>query len=196
MLTPERWSRSHRGETYIYRVPSAEIQLAREKKFQATADYWRIAAMDAVIICVPIPLDEQREPDLSCITSTAEALSPHLRAGQLIALESTTYPGTTEEVFVPILEKNPGGLRASRRPGKWARQAFYVAFSPSAKILVITQSHDAISPRWLEDSSRMRSDLAAALYSVHFQAHRPGFDPRPRVTKLLENSIAASISPW
>jgi len=100
-----------RGESYIYRVPSSEIQLARTKRFSATADYSDIGGMDAVIICVPTPLNEQREPDLSYITNTAEAITPHLRAGQLIVLESTTYPGTTEEVLVPILEQIAGWQR-------------------------------------------------------------------------------------
>ena len=71
--------------------------------------------MDAIIICVPTPLNEYHEPDLSYITDTAKAIAPHLRAGQLVVLESTTYPGTTEEVMVPILEKgNKSGLKAAR----------------------------------------------------------------------------------
>src|SRR5260370_31508534 len=119
-----------RGESYIYRVPSTEIQAARRKKFSATAEYSDIAGMDAVIICVPTPLNEQREPDLSFITNTAEAITPHLRAGQLIVLESTTYPGTTEEVLVPILEKNAGGLPAQRDSKGVERHTFYFAFSP------------------------------------------------------------------
>src|SRR5712664_38526 len=104
-----------RGESYIYRVPSTEIQIARAKKFSATVNYSDIADMDAVIICVPTPLNEQREPDLSYITNTAKAIAPHLHAGQLVVLESTTYPGTTEEVMVPILENgNKLGLKAAR----------------------------------------------------------------------------------
>ena len=77
--------------------------------------------MDAIIICVPTPLDEHHEPDLSYITNTAEAIAPHLRAGQLVVLESTTYPGTTEEVLVPILEKREQVRFESRtrRRGQW-----------------------------------------------------------------------------
>ena len=71
--------------------------------------------MDAIIICVPTPLNEYREPDLSYITKTAHAIAPNLREGQLVVLESTTYPGTTEELMVPILERENGqGLKASR----------------------------------------------------------------------------------
>ena len=70
--------------------------------------------MDAVIIAVPTPLDDHHEPDLSFIEATAKSIAPHLRPGQLVVLESTTYPGTTEELLVPILEKNPLGLKAAR----------------------------------------------------------------------------------
>ena len=86
--------------------------------------------MDAIIICVPTPLNEYHEPDLSYITDTAKAVAPHLRAGQIVILESTTYPGTTEEVLIPILEKgNKPGLKASRS-GDAAENEFWVAFSP------------------------------------------------------------------
>src|ERR1700739_2606007 len=94
------------GGSYIVRIPATEIQTAQRSGFRATADYAEIAKMDAVIICVPTPLTEFHEPDLSYIRNTAEAIAPHLRAGQLIILESTTYPGTTEEVLIPILENN------------------------------------------------------------------------------------------
>ena len=94
-----------KGGSYIVRILPGEIQEARAKGFEATADYARLAEMDAIIICVPTPLNEYHEPDLSYITDTAKAIAPHLRAGQLVVLESTTYPGTTEEVMVPILEK-------------------------------------------------------------------------------------------
>jgi len=118
------------GNSYIVRIPATEIQQARSQGFAATSDYSRIGEMDAIIICVPTPLDEYREPDLSYITKTAEAIAPHLRPGQLVILESTTYPGTTEEVLVPILEKgNKGGLKAVRA-GASAENIFYVAFSP------------------------------------------------------------------
>ena len=87
--------------------------------------------MDAIIICVPTPLDEYREPDLSFITNTARAIAPHLRAGQLVVLESTTYPGTTEEVLVPILEEGNGcGLKAARDATANGEDEFFVAFSP------------------------------------------------------------------
>lgn len=94
-----------KGGSYIYRIAPEEIQGALSNGFEATADYSQLTAMDAIIICVPTPLNEYHEPDLSFITNTTHAIAPHLRAGQLVILESTTYPGTTEEVMVPILEK-------------------------------------------------------------------------------------------
>src|SRR5690242_5988899 len=103
------------GGSYIVRILPVEIQQARAKGFEATSDYARLAEMDAIIICVPTPLNEYHEPDLSYITNTAQAIAPHLRPGHLVILESTTYPGTTEEVMSPILEKgNKQGLKAAR----------------------------------------------------------------------------------
>src|SRR5436189_2862645 len=83
------------GDSYIYRIPETEIKAARSKRFSATGDAAKISEMDAIIICVPTPLNEYREPDLTYIRKTAEMIAPHLRAGQLVVLESTTYPGTT-----------------------------------------------------------------------------------------------------
>src|ERR1700691_2530902 len=101
-----------KGGSYIYRIAAEEIQAANSKGFSATSDYARIEEMDAIIICVPTPLNQYHEPDLSYITDTTHAIAPHLQPGQLVVLESTTYPGTTEEVMVPILEKeNKGGPR-------------------------------------------------------------------------------------
>ncbi len=103
------------GGSYVYRIAADEIRAAKTRGFSATGDYSRLAEMDAIIICVPTPLNEHHEPDLSFITDTAHAMAPHLRPGQLVVLESTTYPGTTEEVMLPILEKeNRLGLKAAR----------------------------------------------------------------------------------
>ena len=117
------------GGSYIFRITAPEIQQARQQGFTATSDYALLEKMDAVIICVPTPLNEYHEPDLSYITGTAESIAPHLRAGHLVVLESTTYPGTTEEVMIPILEKgNRHGLKAAR--GEATANSFFVAFSP------------------------------------------------------------------
>ena len=118
------------GGSYIFRITPQEIAAARSGGMNATSDYSRLTEMDAIIICVPTPLNEYHEPDLSYITNTGHSIAPHLRAGQLVILESTTYPGTTEEVLVPILEKeNKAGLKAARN-GQISDNDFYVAFSP------------------------------------------------------------------
>src|SRR5207245_1557623 len=118
------------GGSYIYRISAEEIRSAQGQGFSATSDYARLVEMDAVLICVPTPLNQYHEPDLSFITDTTRAIAPHLQAGQLIVLESTTYPGTTEEVLVKILEsKNPRGLKAARNEAAPAN-SFFVAFSP------------------------------------------------------------------
>src|SRR5580658_8808988 len=116
------------GGTYIFRITPEEIAAAKSHGFKATADYAQIAAMDVIIICVPTPLNEYHEPDLSYITGTVSSIAPHVHDGQLIILESTTYPGTTEEVVVPLLEKgNPAALHIARDASS---PGFYVAFSP------------------------------------------------------------------
>src|SRR6201987_3898744 len=118
------------GGSYIFRITPTEIQAARAAGHKATSNYAQISEMEAIIICLPTPLNEYHEPDLSFITNTGHAIAPHLRAGQLVVLESTTYPGTTEEVLVPILEnENKGGFKAARA-GQTSDGNLYVAFSP------------------------------------------------------------------
>jgi UDP-N-acetyl-D-glucosamine dehydrogenase len=110
-----------RGASYIKHISPARIAAANASGFfSVTSDFAKLAECDAILIAVPTPLNKNREPEMGYITSTCEAIAPHLRPGQLVVLESTTYPGTTEEVMVPILEKH--GLKADRD--------FYVAFSP------------------------------------------------------------------
>ena len=145
-IDPRKVKTLNEGGTYIVRIPETEIQLAREKGFTATADYSQIGAMDVIIICVPTPLNEYHEPDLSYVTGTVNSIAPHVREGQLIILESTTYPGTTEEVVVPLLEKgNPVG--SARRARSWRLPAFTSLSRPSAKIRATTRSPAAIFPR-------------------------------------------------
>jgi UDP-N-acetyl-D-glucosamine dehydrogenase len=120
------------GQTYIQHIPAEKIrQHVEAKRFDASTDFTRLAEMDAVIICVPTPLDVRREPDMSYVENTAQAISPNLQRSQLIILESTTYPGTTEELVLPILEKS--GLKCpidTGASGKSVATDFYLAFSP------------------------------------------------------------------
>src|ERR1700751_2678415 len=119
------------GRSYIFRIPAEEIVSAREHGFSATADFSGLSAMDAIVLCVPTPLTEHREPDLSYVENTAKAVAPWLQEGQLVVLESTTYPGTTEELMIPILEEgNRLGLKAQGKGSATERGVFCVAFSP------------------------------------------------------------------
>lgn len=176
----------NRGGSYIVRIPGTEIQLAQQHGFQATADYSQIEAMDAVIICVPTPLNDYHEPDLSFITGTVSGIAPHLREGQLIILESTTYPGTTEEVVVPLLEKgNRSGLRVARESGD---PGFYVAFSPERE----DPGNDTVGrrdiPKVVGGCGSVARDLAATLYGAIFNRTVPVSSPAAaEMTKLLEN---------
>jgi UDP-N-acetyl-D-glucosamine dehydrogenase len=177
-----------KGGSYIYRIAPEEIQAAQTSGFGATADYSRLTEMDAVIICVPTPLDEYHEPDLSFITSTTHSIAPHLRAGQLVVLESTTYPGTTEEVMVPILEKeNKAGLKAARN-GVFTGKEFFVAFSPEREDPGNTTVARPDIPKVVGGLDTQASELACALYGSIFHRTVPVSSPAAaEMTKLLEN---------
>ncbi len=97
------------GESYIHRIEGEHIREAQRAGFEATTDFARIAEVDAVLICVPTPLHEDHTPDMSFVVATMEAIAPHLRAGQLVVLESTTYPGTTEEIVVETIDRHGVG---------------------------------------------------------------------------------------
>lgn len=121
-VDPQKAAALNEGRSYIKYIPDEEIAAARAGGLlEGTTDFVRVAETDACLICVPTPLDRRRQPDLRYVVATAEALGPHLRAGQLVVLESTTYPGTTEEVLRPVLEK-ASGLRAG--------EDFLLAYSP------------------------------------------------------------------
>jgi UDP-N-acetyl-D-glucosamine dehydrogenase len=176
----------NRGESYIVRIPGAEIQSAKKHGFIATSDYSRIAQMDVVIICVPTPLSKYHEPDLSYVTSTVSSIAPHLKDGQLVILESTTYPGTTEEVVVPLLEQgNPSGLQVARdevSPG------FYVAFSPEREDPGNTDVARRDIPKVVGGCGPAARDLASTLYATIFNRTVPVSSPAvAEMTKLLEN---------
>jgi len=130
---PAKVDKLNAGETYIRHIEAQQIRRWREAgRFEATSDFSRLGEMDAILICVPTPLDERRQPDLSYVVETARAIAKTLRAGQLIVLESTTYPGTTDELVLPILAEE-SGLRCPvvsdpREEGQ--PSDFYLAFSP------------------------------------------------------------------
>jgi UDP-N-acetyl-D-glucosamine dehydrogenase len=174
------------GGSYIVRIPGTEIQLAQKRGFSATDNYSAIREMDAVIICVPTPLNEFHEPDLSYITGTARSIAPHLREGQLIVLESTTYPGTTEEVLIPLLEAgNTAGLHAVLTEQD---AGFYVAFSPERE----DPGNDTVArrdiPKVIGGFGPVAQELSAMLYGSIFNRTVPVSTPAAaEMTKLLEN---------
>jgi UDP-N-acetyl-D-glucosamine dehydrogenase len=176
------------GESYIYRITKEEIRAAKAEGFSATADYSHIEQMDAIIICVPTPLNQYHEPDLSYITDTTHAIAPHLQPGQLVILESTTYPGTTEEVMVPILEKeNKNGLTAARGTSSTDKN-FYVAFSPEREDPGNTTVARRDIPKVVGGVNPQASELAGALYGSIFHRTVPVSSPAAaEMTKLLEN---------
>ena len=144
------------GKSYIKHIPSTEVAAMRKTgRFSATADFKGLRKVDAIIICVPTPLTKEREPDMSFITGTTESIMPNLRPGQLVVLESTTYPGTTREVMVPILERS--GLVACRD--------FYVAFSPEREDPGNPNFNTRTIPKVVGGMDAASSDLACALYA-------------------------------
>ena len=177
-----------KGGSYIYRITADEIQAARRQGFSATSNYSELSAMDAIIICVPTPLNEYHEPDLSFITGTTHSIAPHLKAGQLVILESTTYPGTTEEVMIPILEKeNRAGLTAARQENL-AENEFFVAFSPEREDPGNTTVARRDIPKVVGGLNAQASELACALYGSIFNRTVPVSSPAAaEMTKLLEN---------
>lgn len=176
------------GGSYIYRILPDEIAAAKSSGFTATTDYAHISEMDAVIICVPTPLNDHHEPDLSYIEKTAHAIAPNLRESQLVVLESTTYPGTTEEVLVPILEKeNTLGLKAARS-GADLKGTFHVAFSPEREDPGNTQVARRDIPKVIGGLDPLATQYAGALYNSIFNRVVPVSSPATaEMTKLLEN---------
>jgi len=185
-IDPRKVDTLNQAGSYIARIPAAEIQKARKNSFTSTGDYTQIAAMDVVIICVPTPLTDYHEPDLTYVIETVKSIAPHVHDGQLIVLESTTYPGTTEEVVVPLLEEgNPKGLRVARDS---SNPGFYVAFSPERE----DPGNDTIArrdiPKVIGGCGPAARDLASAVYGTVFIRTVPVSSPAiAEMAKLLEN---------
>ena len=177
------------GRSYIHRIPPTEILRARESGFKASSDFSQLSRQDVIIICVPTPLTEHRDPDLSFINNTAKAIAPWLVEGQIVVLESTTYPGTTEEVLVPILEEgNRRGLVASRNGMAEGTPCFHVAFSPERE----DPGNDSIArcdiPKVVGGLDATASELAAGVYGAIFHRVIPVSSTAvAEMTKLLEN---------
>lgn len=156
-IDPEKPARLNRGVSYIGAVESELLaSLVASGKFKATDDFAELSACDVVIICVPTPLTRQREPDLSYIESTARTVARTLRRGQLIVLESTTYPGTTREVVKPILEET--GLKSE--------QDFLLAFSPEREDPGNVRFSTTRIPKVVAGDGPKAAEAARALYGA------------------------------
>jgi UDP-N-acetyl-D-glucosamine dehydrogenase len=186
-IDPEKVAALNSGRSYIQRIPADQIAAARATGFCATADFAEAQACDAILICVPTPLAANHEPDMSFITGTVEALTPHTRPGQLIVLESTTWPGTTTELVVPTLERlSPKGTRVSRNDSpSWP--SLLVAFSPEREDPGNTTPRRAI-PKVIGGVDTHAAQAAAALYGTIFD-HTVvvSSTEAAEMTKLLEN---------
>lgn len=144
------------GKSYIRHIPSNDIQdIVSSGLFRATKDFALIGEADAVLICVPTPLNKYREPDMSYVISTTESIQPHLRPGQLIVLESTTYPGTTRDVMRPILEDGTG-LKSGKN--------FFLAYSPEREDPGNPDFETATIPKVVGGDGDVALALAKVLY--------------------------------
>ena len=168
-----------RGESYVEDVPGdAVAQLVREGRLQATSAWSDAAALDAIVICVPTPFTPNREPDLSFVRAAVAEVARRLRPGQLVVLESTTYPGTTEEILLPALEAS--GLRVGRD--------FALAYSPERVDPGNPDYHVANTPKLVGGVTPTCTALAQALYERAVVKLVPVSSPRVAETaKLLEN---------
>lgn len=170
-----------KGESYIQDVPAEDIRtLSAKKKFIPTSDFSVIRDLDTVNICVPTPLRKSKDPDISYIVAAAEQIAKYLHPGMLIILESTTYPGTTEEVVLPMLEKT--GLKAGKD--------FFLGFSPERVDPGNPKFHTRNIPKVVGGFTDECTRLACAFYSIAIDKVHPVSCPRSaEMVKLLENTF-------
>ena len=199
----EKVNSLNRGRSYIKHFSDAQIQGALAgKRFAATAEFDRLAEMDAILICVPTPLTERREPDLSYVEQTGRDIAQRLRAGQLVVLESSTYPGTTDEVLLPILEASgvpcraPAARAAAAGAGAGEGSATgggagraYVAYSPEREDPGNAQFTTVRIPKLVGGVDAAAAEMALALYSAAFERAVPVASAKvAEMAKILENT--------
>ena len=171
-------SKLNSGESYIERIKPRAIQEALKKDFRATADFSLCREMDAIIICVPTPLSRYREPDLSFVIATTEAIVPHLRSGQVVSLESTTYPGTTDEELRPRIEAR--GLEVG--------SDVFLVFSPEREDPSNPDYETKTIPKICGGTTPACLEVGMALYGHAIERVVPVSSTRTaEMTKLLEN---------
>ena len=182
-IDPEKILLLNEGRSYIKHIPGERIKPLKERgKFHATTDFSLLKQMDCIIICVPTPLNRQREPDLSYVFNTTKTIAKSLRQGQLVSLESTTYPGTTDEDMRAILEET--GLKAG--------SDFYLAFSPEREDPNNKDFATRTIPKVVGGYTDICLAHANALYSTIVQKTVPVSSTKvAEATKLLENIYRA-----
>jgi len=179
-IDPDRVEQLNRGESYIEDVPSEKLTtLVQEHGLRATTDYDELRDADAILIALPTPLSPQREPDLSIVRAATEQIATRLRPGHLVVLESTTYPGTTRDELLPILERG-SGLRAGAD--------FHLAFSPERVDPGRVDHTTKTVPKVVGGIDEASTQAAAALYGTAIDTvHKVSTPEAAELTKLLEN---------
>ena len=169
----------NQGQSYIEHIDGERVaQAKQQQKFDATTDFARVAEVDALILCVPTPLNQYREPDLSFIRATMAELLPHLRAGQVLSLESTTYPGTTEEELRPLIEQR----------GFTVGEDVFLVYSPEREDPGNAHFNTATIPKVMGGSTPACSEVGLALYEQAISEVVAVSSTRAaEMTKLLEN---------
>jgi len=182
-VDPKKAEALHRGESYIRHIGADKVARAfRSGRIEATTDFDRLAECDAVLVCVPTPLGRHREPDLSYIRSTAQEVGQRLRPGQLVVLESTTYPGTTREELLPVFEGR----------GLVHGTDFFLAFSPEREDPGNRQFHTQNIPKVVGGIDPAAQEIAVALYQAAIERVVPVSSPEvAEAAKLLENIFRA-----
>jgi UDP-N-acetyl-D-glucosamine dehydrogenase len=174
--------RLNRGESYIGHVPASIVQSMRSQRFEATASFDRLSEADAVVICVPTPLTSSREPDLSYVIKSARAVAARLRPGQLVVLESTTYPATTRNVVLPLLERTDLKCGAD----------FFLAFSPEREDPGNADFSVRTIPKVIGGIDEASGNLAAELYGgIVERVVRVSSPEVAEGCKILENTYRA-----
>jgi UDP-N-acetyl-D-glucosamine dehydrogenase len=178
-VVPERVERLNNGDSYIEDVPSEVLKRhVEDGHLEATTDYGRLREAEAILIALPTPLSDQREPDLTILLDAAEAITPHLQQGQLVVLESTTYPGTTRERIAPLLEQS--GLKAG--------EDFHLGFSPErvdpGRQDWTTKTTPKVVGGMTEECTRRAVELYSSAVDEVIEVSSP---EAAELTKLLEN---------
>ncbi|MDH5790541.1 MAG: nucleotide sugar dehydrogenase, partial [Nitrospinota bacterium] len=179
-IDPAKVDRLNRGESYIKHIPSKILrELVEQKKFKSTTDFSSVSDLECILICVPTPLNSNREPDMSYIVATAQEIAPHLKKDQMIILESTTYPGTTRDVLIPELESG-SGLKGN--------QDFYVAYSPEREDPNNKDFSTSTIPKVIGADSDYALECANTLYLSFINKTVPVSSTQAaEATKLMEN---------